>query len=96
MTAEEYKDYYTTGYQTDVAEITITGDTMAFTFEDGTTKESNLSICRQKILNYQAGNRGVRYLFESKDNDAAFKYIQFSDHSIAPTDSHHFHALFWQ
>lgn len=40
MTAEEYKDYYTTGYQTDVAEITITGDTMAFTFEDGTTKKA--------------------------------------------------------
>lgn len=94
MTAEEYKDYYTTGYQTDVAEITITGDTMAFTFEDGTTKKATYQYVGKKILNYQAGNRGVRYLFESKDNDAAFKYIQFSDHSIAPTDSHHFHLYF--
>lgn len=94
MTAEEYKDYYTTGYQTDVAEITITGDTMAFTFEDGTTKKATYQYVGKNILNYQAGNRGVRYLFESKNNDAAFKYIQFSDHSIAPTDSHHFHLYF--
>jgi zinc transport system substrate-binding protein len=94
MTAKEYKAYYTTGYQTDVAEITITGDTMAFTFDDGTTKKATYQYAGKKILDYQAGNRGVRYLFESKDNDAAFKYIQFSDHSIAPTDSHHFHLYF--
>ena len=46
----------------------------------------------KEILNYQAGNRGVRYLFEVKEpENSAYRYIQFSDHSIEPTDSQHFH-----
>jgi zinc transport system substrate-binding protein len=43
-------------------------------------------------LTYEAGNRGVRYLFEAEDKESgAFRYIQFSDHTIAPADSEHFH-----
>jgi zinc transport system substrate-binding protein len=93
-TAKEYKEYYTVGYQTDVSEIAITKDTMTFTFTDGTSKQATYHYVGKEVLNYEAGNRGVRYLFETEDEGAAFKYIQFSDHSIAPTDSHHFHLYF--
>ncbi|MGQ7188946.1 ZinT/AdcA family metal-binding protein [Escherichia sp. HC-CC] len=38
-----------------------------------------------KILTYKSGKKGVRYLFECKDPESkAPKYIQFSDHIIAP------------
>lgn len=94
MTADEYKEYYTTGYQTDVAQIKITDNTMTFIFDDGTEKEANYVYSGKEILNYSAGNRGVRFLFESTDEDAAFKYIQFSDHMISPGASHHFHIYF--
>uniref|UniRef100_UPI00289FA1DD metal-binding protein ZinT n=1 Tax=Enterococcus sp. TaxID=35783 RepID=UPI00289FA1DD len=94
MTAEEYKAYYTTGYQTDVASINITDQTMTFIFDDGTEKEATYTYAGKEILTYEAGNRGVRYLFETDDEDAAFKYIQFSDHAIASEDAHHFHIYF--
>ena len=50
-----------------------------------------------EILNYEAGNRGVRFIFELADDDsddALPHYIQFSDHSIYPTDAGHYH-LYW-
>ncbi|OTN76814.1 hypothetical protein A5886_001893 [Enterococcus sp. 8G7_MSG3316] len=94
MTAEEYKAYYTTGYQTDVANIIITDQTMTFVFDDGTEKEATYTYAGKQILTYEAGNRGVRYLFETTDENAAFKYIQFSDHAIASEDAHHFHIYF--
>ncbi|WP_430609347.1 metal ABC transporter solute-binding protein, Zn/Mn family [Enterococcus sp. DIV0876] len=94
MSAEEYKAYYTTGYQTDVANIVITDQTMTFIFDDGTEKEATYTYAGKKILTYEAGNRGVRYLFQTDDEDAAFKYIQFSDHAITPEEAHHFHIYF--
>lgn len=94
MSAEEYKAYYTTGYQTDVANIVITDQTMTFIFDDGTEKEATYTYAGKKILTYEAGNRGVRYLFQTDDEDAAFKYIQFSDHAIASEEAHHFHIYF--
>jgi len=92
MTAEEYREYYEIGYKTDVEKIEIKDDTMIFTFKDGEVKESKYRYAGKEILNYSAGNRGVRFLFEAEDPDSgAFKYVQFSDHSIAPTKSDHFH-----
>ncbi|EPJ7713392.1 ZinT/AdcA family metal-binding protein, partial [Citrobacter freundii] len=47
-----------------------------------------------KILHYKSGKKGVRYLFECKDaNSKAPKYVQFSDHIIAPRKSSHFHIF---
>ncbi len=47
-----------------------------------------------KILTYESGKKGVRYLFECKDPESkAPKYIQFSDHIIAPRKSSHFHIF---
>ncbi|MCD5002653.1 zinc ABC transporter substrate-binding protein AdcA [Enterococcus saccharolyticus] len=91
---QEYKEYYTTGYQTDVKNIAITADSMTFTFDDDTTQTANYRYVGKELLTYEAGNRGVRFLFEATDSDAAFNYVQFSDHSIAPTKSEHFHIYF--
>ena len=48
-----------------------------------------------KILTYKKGNRGVRFLFEAMDEDAGnYKYVQFSDHNIAPVKTGHFHIFY--
>lgn len=94
MTAAEYKEYYTIGYQTDVKQINIKNDTMEFVLEDNTAEKAEYKYTGKKILTYEAGNRGVRYLFEATNPDAMYRYVQFSDHSIAPTDSEHFHIYF--
>lgn len=95
QTQEEYKEYYTIGYKTDVKEITITDDTMEFIFDDNSSEKATYRYDGKEILNYKAGNRGVRFLFEATDPDTkAFKYVQFSDHSISPTKAAHFHIYF--
>lgn len=90
-TFEEYKEYYTIGYETEIDRIEITGETMTFhsgdTVHSGTYEYDGL-----EILSYEAGNQGVRYLFKRVDGDqAAPKFVQFSDHHIYPTPSAHFH-----
>ncbi|MCC5900470.1 MAG: metal-binding protein ZinT [Halomonas sp.] len=93
-TAEEYKAYYDTGYQTDVDRIAIDGSTVTF-YENGEEKSGDYQYDGYEILTYQAGNRGVRFIFELEEGaDDLPQYIQFSDHSIYPTDAHHFH-LYW-
>ncbi|WP_028125543.1 ZinT/AdcA family metal-binding protein [Eremococcus coleocola] len=95
MTAEEYKEYYQVGYETDVDHINIEGDQITFVKGDeeatGTYKYEGY-----KILDYEKGNRGVRYLFTKTDGDeAAPMSVQFSDHNIAPSDHvEHFHIFF--
>lgn len=96
MSYQEYKDYYTVGYKTDVEEITIDGkkNTMTFT-QNGKSQTFTYKYVGYKVLNYKKGNRGVRFLFETDDANAGnFKYVQFSDHNISPTDSGHFHIYF--
>ncbi|WP_161978639.1 metal ABC transporter solute-binding protein, Zn/Mn family [Streptococcus sp. S784/96/1] len=96
MTAQEYKDYYTIGYKTDVEAITIDGDKKTMTFtQNGKSQTFTYKYVGYKILNYKKGNRGVRFLFETDDANAGnFKYVQFSDHSISPTEAGHFHIYF--
>jgi len=93
-TAAEYTAYYKTGYATEVDRILIEGDSVTF-FEDDTPVQGRYANDGHKVLTYEAGNRGVRYIFEKTGGDAeAPAYIQFSDHAIAPTDAGHFH-LYW-
>ncbi|PZO94134.1 zinc ABC transporter substrate-binding protein AdcA [Streptococcus halichoeri] len=96
MTAKEYKDYYMTGYKTDVDAITINGKKKTVTFERNGKKQTfTYEYDGKKTLTYPKGNRGVRYLFKAKEKDAGeFTYIQFSDHAIAPEKAEHFH-LYW-
>ncbi|NYT71266.1 metal-binding protein ZinT [Halomonas sp. QX-2] len=94
-TAEEYKAYYDTGYQTDVERIVIDGSNITF-FANGEEMSGDYQYDGYEILNYEVGNRGVRFIFELEGegtNDLP-QYIQFSDHSIYPTDADHYH-LYW-
>lgn len=94
MSAEEYKKYYDTGYKTNVSKIIITDNTMEF-FVDGKGKKLTYKYVGKEILTYKKGNRGVRYLFEANEADAGeYKYVQFSDHNIAPIKTGHFHIFF--
>ncbi|HEM6535097.1 TPA: zinc ABC transporter substrate-binding protein AdcA [Streptococcus suis] len=94
MTAEEYKAYYDAGYKTDVDQINITDNTMEFVVGDKKEKFTYKYV-GYKILTYKKGNRGVRFLFEATDANAGnYKYVQFSDHNIAPVKTGHFHIYF--
>ncbi|WP_416150323.1 ZinT family metal-binding protein [Salipaludibacillus sp. HK11] len=94
MTAEEYEEYYKVGYETNVERIVIEDDTFTF-YEDGDESTSEYTYDGYEILEYEKGNRGVRFIFERTDESEDMpKYIQFSDHSIYPTKAHHFH-LYW-
>jgi zinc transport system substrate-binding protein len=93
-TAEEYKAYYTTGYATDVDRIEIDGDTITF-FRGGDPVQARYKDDGYEVLTYEAGNRGVRFIFEKVDGDASAPgFIQFSDHHISPTEVGHYH-LYW-
>lgn len=95
MTAKEYKEYYREGYITDVKEINIT-DSGEFTFyEDDEEYSGQYDYDGYEVLEYEAGNRGVRFIFVKTEGDEeAPQYIQFSDHIIAPENSGHYH-LYW-
>jgi len=92
-TFEEVKAYYRTGYTTDVETIGIENNVMEF------HTGKNVSRCEYvsngyKILTYASGKKGVRYLFECKDaSSKAPKFVQFSDHTIGPRQSAHFHIF---
>ena len=89
----EYREYYKKGYATDVDQIGIEDNVMEF----HVGKEVN--ACRYaysgyKILQYASGKKGVRYLFECQQADSkAPKFVQFSDHTIGPRKSQHFHIF---
>ncbi|WP_438313217.1 metal-binding protein ZinT [Sporosarcina sp. FA9] len=94
MTAEEYKEYYNIGYQTDVYRIVMKEDTVTF-FKNGEEASGKYIYDGYEILTYDAGNRGVRYIFIlAEEAEGLPKYIQFSDHSIYPTEADHYH-LYW-
>lgn len=93
-TAAEYAEYYRTGYRTEVDRIRIAADRVTF-FRGGDPVEGRYGGDGHEVLTYEAGNRGVRYVFEKTGGDeAAPAYIQFSDHAIAPAEATHFH-LYW-
>ena len=93
-TAEEYKEYYHVGYQTDVDRIVMQEDTVTF-FKNGEEALGKYIYDGYEILTYDAGNRGVRYIFKRvEEAEGLPQYIQFSDHSIYPTEADHYH-LYW-
>lgn len=92
-TFEQVKDYYRKGYATNVSEIKIDNGVMTF-YKDGEVTSCHYDYSGHKILTYVSGKKGVRYLFECKDAQSkAPKYVQFSDHTIAPRKSAHFHIF---
>ncbi|MGJ0191087.1 metal-binding protein ZinT [Pantoea sp. RRHST58] len=92
-TAEQIKAYYRKGYATDTERLEIENDTIEFHRGDSVAS-CRYSYAGHKILTYASGKKGVRYLFECRDkNSLAPKYVQFSDHIIAPRRSSHFHLF---
>ncbi|WP_413483154.1 metal-binding protein ZinT [Morganella psychrotolerans] len=90
-TAEEYRDYYAKGYKTDVDMIGIENNIIEFHRGDK-VDQCEYHYAGYRVLNYTSGKKGVRYLFECKDkNSHSPKFIQFSDHIIAPEKAEHFH-----
>ena len=93
--AKAYKDYYTSGYKTDIAKISIVDNYITYTDTSGKSFSSAYEASGHHILTYEKGNRGVRYCFEAKNPESgAFKYIQFSDHNISDVKAEHFHLYF--
>lgn len=94
-TAEYYKEYYTKGYETDIQYIDIHGSEVTFTDEKGEQQSADYEHDDHEVLEYERGNRGVRFVFKRVgNNDKMPKYIQFSDHAIAPQEALHYH-LYW-
>lgn len=93
MSVEQYREYYKKGYATDIDMISIENNIIEFHIG------KKVNACRYdydgyKILNYASGKKGVRYLFKCNDSQSkAPKYVQFSDHIIAPRQSQHFHIF---
>ncbi|PDT28578.1 metal-binding protein ZinT [Rhizobium sp. L9] len=92
--AREYRAYYETGYKTDVDRIVIKGKKVAF-FRGKDPVSGDYEADGHEILTYKKGNRGVRFIFrKSAGDDAAPRFIQFSDHIVAPEKADHYH-LYW-
>ena len=64
MTADEYKAYYQTGYKSDIQDIKINGDHIAFTYDDGKTVESDYRYVGYYIQNWSTGTKAAMYRFE--------------------------------
>lgn len=94
MTAEKYKEYYTKGYQTEVDRVVIKDDVVTF-YKNGEPISGRYTYDGYEILTYEAGNRGVRFVFALAEKvEGLPQFIQFSDHAIFPTDASHYH-LYW-
>ena len=92
-TFAEVKAYYRKGYATDVETIGIENNVMEF-HTGKTVASCRYDYSGYKILTYASGKKGVRYLFECKDaGSKAPKFVQFSDHTIGPRQSAHFHLF---
>ena len=92
MTADEYKAYYQTGYKSDIQDIKINGDHIAFTYDDGKTVESDYRYVGYYIQNWSTGTKAAMYRFEAVDQGSgAPVYIEFNDHMIESAAVEHFH-----
>ncbi|MBX4867678.1 ZinT family metal-binding protein [Rhizobium bangladeshense] len=92
--AGEYRAYYDTGYKTDVDRIVINGKKVTF-FQGKDSATGDYETDGHEILTYKKGNRGVRFIFRKiAGHDAAPRFIQFSDHIVAPEKADHYH-LYW-
>jgi len=91
-TAEEYKEYYKKGYKTDIAKVTVKGNTVSFTYDNGKTVSSEYEYLGPFIIDWSSGTRGALYQFKSKDSKSGAPiFIEFNDHMIEPAKASHFH-----
>ncbi len=91
QTIEEYRDYYKTGYNTDINRIVIDGSKVTY-YKNDKPYSGEYASDGHEILTYKKGNRGVRFIFKKISGDAdAPQFIQFSDHGIFPAKAEHYH-----
>ena len=94
MTADEYKAYYATGYETELKTIAIDGDTntITYTAADGRTCASPYKYVGYYIQDWSTGTRAAMYRFEALDKaSGAPIFVEFNDHIIEPCQAEHFH-----
>ena len=92
MTADEYKTYYQNGYKTDITNIDIAGDHIAFTYEDGEKVGSDYKYIGYYIQNWSTGTKAAMYRFEAVDRTSGAPVcIEFNDHMIESAAPEHFH-----
>ena len=92
MTADEYKTYYQNGYKTDITNIDIAGDHIAFTYEDGKKVGSDYKYVGYYIQNWSTGTKAAMYRFGAVDRTSGAPiYIEFNDHMIESAAAEHFH-----
>ena len=92
MTADEYKTYYQKGYKTDITNIGIEGDHIAFTYEDGKKVGSDYKYIGYYIQNWSTGTKAAMYRFEAVDRTSGAPIcIEFNDHMIESAAPEHFH-----
>ena len=92
MTADEYKTYYQKGYKTDITNIDIAGDHIAFTYEDGKKVGSDYKYIGYYIQNWSTGTKAAMYRFEAVDRTSGAPIcIEFNDHMIESAAPEHFH-----
>ena len=92
MTADEYKTYYQNGYKTDITNIDIEGDHIAFTYEDGKKVGSDYKYIGYYIQNWSTGTKAAMYRFEAVDRTSGAPVcIEFNDHMIESAAPEHFH-----
>ena len=92
MTADEYKTYYQNGYKTDITNIDIAGDHIAFTYEDGKKVGSDYKYIGYYIQNWSTGTKAAMYRFEAVDRTSGAPIcIEFNDHMIESAAPEHFH-----
>ena len=92
MTADEYKTYYQNGYKTDITNIDIEGDHIAFTYEDGKKVGSDYKYIGYYIQNWSTGTKAAMYRFEAVDRTSGAPIcIEFNDHMIESAAPEHFH-----
>ena len=92
MTADEHKTYYQNGYKTDITNIDIEGDHIAFTYEDGKKVGSDYKYIGYYIQNWSTGTKAAMYRFEAVDRTSGAPVcIEFNDHMIESAAPEHFH-----
>nr|WP_318384525.1 metal-binding protein ZinT [uncultured Enterobacter sp.] len=92
-TLDEVRAYYKKGYATDIDTIGIENNVMEFHVGKA-VNACAYAYSGFKILTYESGKKGVRYLFECTQPDSkAPKFVQFSDHTIGPRKSAHYHIF---
>lgn len=93
-TTEEYRETLTTNWACDATNISISGDTITFTYADSSTQSADYSYAGYTPVLSEDGDVGaVRYQFETESSDAP-KYVQFNDHGHKPGEVEHFHVYF--